>query len=572
MRILFMGLLAVVLLSMTDAAYRYPQDLFISPVNRDIRLSGTFGELRNNHFHAGLDIKSKDGSSGEPVVAVGDGYVSRIKVEEFGYGNVLYVNHPNGYTTVYAHLEKFAPEIQTYVKQRQYKEEAFEVDIPLEPNVFPVRTAQLIGYLGNTGSSGGPHLHYEIRHTRNQTPINPLHFGYQVTDNLPPVLQQLIIYALDEKDQVLDTRVLQPKWQAKGQYGFTETISLSSPKMAFALRTYDGQDGTTNQNGIYSIDFKIDGEPTFAFSLDEIPFDQSRYLNAHIDYSLRARENKYVHRCHMLEGNRLPIYYAGGEQGRVHVNTEKERNVTITAADFKGNQSRLTLSIRREGKEPMSAPVKPHIAIGQPGEPTVVSQPGIQVVWPKGTFYEKTPINISSIPGPKGEVFSPQFELTPDDVPAHYYFDVLIEGLKVPHQLLDKAFIARCDPGGSVANCGGRWIGNNLVAGVRTMGTYAIMVDTIPPRITPLHFNAKMTGWARMAFRVNDNYPARERARDLRYEARVDGKWILLAMDGKTGVLTHEFDGRIAPGTHELVLRATDDRGNTAEWRKTFVL
>jgi hypothetical protein len=123
-----------------------------------------------------------------------------------------------------------------------------------------------------------------------------------------------------------------------------------------------------------------------------------------------------------------------------------------------------------------------------------------------------------------------------------------------------------------VANCGGRWVGNNLVAGVRTMGTYAIMVDTIPPRITPLHFNAKMTGWARMAFRVNDNYPARERARDLRYEARVDGKWILLAMDGKTGVLTHEFDGRITPGTHELVLRATDDRGNTAEWRKTFIL
>src|SRR5690606_12992186 len=185
MRILIIGCMALAMLSMTDAAYRYPQDIFISPVNRDIRLSGTFGELRNNHFHAGLDIKSKDGSSGEAVVAVGDGYISRIKVEEFGYGNVLYVNHPNGYTTVYAHLDKFAPEIQAYAKQRQYKEETFEVDIPLEPNVFPVRTAQLIGYLGNTGSSGGPHLHYEIRHTRNQTPINPLHFGYQVTDNLP---------------------------------------------------------------------------------------------------------------------------------------------------------------------------------------------------------------------------------------------------------------------------------------------------------------------------------------------------------------------------------------------------
>lgn len=561
------------LLSMTDDIRRYPTDIFISPVGRDFQVSGTFGELRNDHFHAGIDIKSLDGAAGEPIMAAADGYISRIKVEEFGYGNVLYVSHPNGFTTVYAHLDRFAPKIQAYVRQRQYREESFEVDISLEPALFPVRAAELIGFLGNTGSSGGPHLHYEIRHTANQTPINPLHFGYALQDHQPPVLQQLFVYALDENDRILDTRVLQLKQLETGVYSLPEIVKLPAPKMAFALRTYDGQDGTTHQNGVYSLDVTVDGDPTFAFRLDEIPFHQSRYLNAHIDYSLKARENKYAHRCHLLEGNRLPIYAAGDEQGRIHVNADKARTVKITAADFKGNQSNLTFQVRRDTARtnPNTAPSS-HLHLARPEELSIVTRTGIQVVWPRGAFYEETPLQITPSPGPAGETFSPLFDLAPEDAPAHLYFDLLIEGVGVPPHLQDKAFIARCDAGGSVTNCGGRWIGKNLVASVRKMGTYAIMVDTLPPRIAPLQFSPKMKEGSRMAFRITDQYPVREKARDLRYEARVDNQWILMEMDGKTGVITHVFDGRITPGAHELVLRVTDDRGNTSIWRKTFTL
>jgi hypothetical protein len=203
---------------------------------------------------------------------------------------------------------------------------------------------------------------------------------------------------------------------------------------------------------------------------------------------------------------------------------------------------------------------------------TIVSQPGIQVVWPKGSFYEKVPIYINTIPGENSGAYSAQHELNPTDIPVHYYFEVAIDGLKVPPGLQEKAFIARCDANGTINNCGGKWIGNNLATGVRQMGTYAIMVDTIPPSVRTAQFSSSMTGWKKMTFKISDNFNARDKARDLRYTAKVDDQWILMALDGKSGTLTHEFDGRIPPGEHELVLRVIDDRGNETVLKKSFTL
>ena len=152
------------------------------------------------------------------------------------------------------------------------------------------------------------------------------------------------------------------------------------------------------------------------------------------------------------------------------------------------------------------------------------------------------------------------------------YVDVNIEGLSVPEPLREKAFIARCDPSGSIVNCGATWVGNNLSTGVRQLGTYTIMVDTIAPYISTLHFGPKMTGWSRMAFKISDNFPIKDKGRDLIYDAWVDGQWVLMSLDGKNSVLTHTFDGRIPPGEHTLVLKVTDDRGNEAVLEKTFTL
>lgn len=572
MKIYILITLCIVFLSMAEFASHYPQGHFASPVNRQMRLSGTFGELRSNHFHAGLDVKSLNQTSGDPIYAAAEGFISRINVDAFGYGNVLYVEHPNGFTTLYAHLDKFTPEIEAYVREQQYLLKSFEVDL-YPGQRFPVAQSQQIGFMGNTGHSYGPHLHFEVRHTHGQVPINPLHFGFDVPDNVKPVIQNLVVYEFDEFDQLINTKLFQPKWKSAGTYELPTALELNAAKVGFGIRAYDTQSTTTNPNGIYSIQCKAGDEPSFAFTLDEIPSEQTRYMNAHIDYKLKLNKNLFSHRCYPLEGNKLPIYYSGTDNGKFEISREFPRTFTFSVADFAGNISKLTFDVAKgPGLAPILSPPTKYLALGEPNDVTIINQPGLQVVWPEGSFYEKTPIHVNSSPQVKGESFSPYYELLPDDIPVHTYYDISIEGLAVPASYLDKAFIARCEPGGSIINCGGTWVGNHLTARVRQMSTYTIKIDTIPPRISAHSFSSNMKGWKKMSFKMWDNIRVRDSARQLTYAAYVDDQWILLDLDGKTGTLVHQFDGSIPPGDHTLVINVTDDRGNVGTLTRTFTL
>ena len=572
MKLFWMILFSIGFLSMARFATKYPTDDFVSPVNRQMRLSGTFGELRTNHFHAGLDIKSLNQVSGDPIYATGEGYISRIRVDAFGYGNSIYIDHPNGFTSVYAHLDKFVPEIENYVKEQQYMLESFEVDL-FPGRRFPVTQSQLIAYMGNTGYSFGPHLHFEIRHTHGQVPVNPLHFGFNVADKKPPVIQTLVVYEFDELGNLLNTDLYKPKYRSSGVYYLPNVIKSSSASVAFGVRSYDTHDATTNPNGIYSVQCKADDEPSFAFALDEISFEHTRYMNAHIDYKLKVNENMFTHRCYPLEGNKLPIYYMGTSKGKFEINREQPRQFVVSALDFHGNVSNLSFEvIKSESLAPLAKIPEKYNAMGEPEEVTLVNQDGLQVVWPEGSFYEKTPIRIDVSPRVKGESYSSYYELNPLDVPVHSYYDILIDGVAVPPDLQQKAFLARCEPNGSVINCGGTWIGNNLTSQVRQMGLYTIMIDTVPPKITPLHFSPTMTGWSRMVFKIYDNFRIRDKGRDLIYSAWVDDEWILMELDGKSGLLSHNFDGRIPPGDHKIVIKLTDDRGNESILERNFTL
>jgi hypothetical protein len=552
---------------------KYPVSYFQSPVNREIKLSGTFGELRSNHFHAGLDIKSLRGRSGDTLYAAASGFVSRIQVNAWGYGNVLYIDHPNGFTTVYAHLDRFAPTLQQYVTQEQYRAQQFEVDLYPAPFQFPIGALQEIGIMGNTGHSYGPHLHFEVRHTDTQTPVNPLHFGLGVEDQLPPVIQQLIAYQYSASGQLLKSTVLQPKWLSSGVYTLSEPLTVNSTMVTFGVRTIDYQNGMDNQNGIYSLSCAADDEQAFAFAMDEISFQHTRYLNAHIDYKMKLQQDKYFHRCSPLEGNKLPIYFTSPDDGMIVLNGEQPRDVSIRVADFNNNISTINFEVKRDlGAWPVSPDIEPYQLMAMTDQVTILSQPGIQVVWPSGSFYEKTPINIATTVNEKPTSYSPHYTLSPKDIPVHYFFEVAIDGLGVPDSLQDKAYIARIDPDGSLTNCGGSWVGNNLTTGVRQMGAYAIKVDTVAPSISPVQFSPRMNGWRKMSFKIWDNLRVRDKGRGLIYNAYVDGKWILMSHDGKNATLTHEFDGSIAPGDHSLVIKVVDDRGNEALLVKTFTL
>jgi hypothetical protein len=494
-------------------------------------------------------------------------------VNEWGYGNVLYIDHPNGYTTVYAHMDRFAPIIQEYVKQEQYRQQQFEVDLYPAPFAFPVEQLQEIGIMGNTGYSLGPHLHFEVRHTDTQTPVNPLHFGIGVNDQLAPVIQQLIAYQYGPDGQLVKTSVLQPKWVSSGVYTLEQPLTIHTTQVAFAVRTTDYQNGMDNQNGIYSLSCHADDEPAFAFAMDEIAFQHTRYLNAHIDYRMKLYQNKYFHRCSPLEGNKLPIYFTSPDDGMIYLHSEQPRKISIRVADFNNNVSTIEFDVMRNlGEWPISTEPVPYQLMAVTDQVTILTQPGIQVVWPAGSFYEKTPLNIVSDTTATSNTYSPQYTIKPTDIPVHFYFDIAIDGLGVPDSLQEKAFIARIEPDGEIINCGGTWIGNNLTSGARQMGIYAIMTDTTPPSISPVQFSPNMTGWRKMTFKIWDNLRVRDKGRGLLYNAYVDGKWILMALDGKNATLTHEFDGTIEPGDHTLVLKVVDDRGNEAVLTKTFTL
>ncbi len=558
---------SVLLISWNFSLSKYPTDYFDLPLDRDIFLSGTFGELRTGHFHAGIDIKSIERKSGEKVLASASGHIARIKVAPSGYGNAIYIAHPNGYTTVYAHLDRFAEHVAAYVKEKQYALKQFGVDLYLNDNQFQFKKGDLIGYLGNSGSSSGPHLHFEIRRTTGQIPINPFLFGLKITDKLRPDLDKLKVFYLNKEFEQIRVREYPLTRTAPGQYTIADTLSEGAWRAGFAVKTTDKMNGVTNKNGIYELKMAVDDQSQFSFTMDEIPFSKTRYLNAHIDFAAKQNTKEFFHRCFKLPGNALGIYTTNKENGVVNLFANRTQKITIEVSDINKNISTLTFYIKRDTAMYVLQDLASAFSVNSTGELTIKkSNFNCKII--KGALYTQTQIPYSTEPSPP-DLYAMIHHIGSEDIPLHKYISISILLEDRRPTTVDNLFIARLEED-KVISYGGQFEDGFLKAQTRDFGAYTIGIDTIPPKIKPVQFNANMQGTTRMRFAITDDVQTSGKADGLSYEAFVDGNWILMEYDAKNDMLTHHFDGHIKPGNHELVLEVTDDRGNKTVLQKSF--
>lgn len=549
----------------------YPKDYFQPPVdNKPIRLTGTFGELRSDHFHSGIDIDSKTGGVGQPVYAAAGGFIDRIRVQAGGYGNVLYLKHPNGYTTVYAHLDRFSSDIQKYVRETQYKREQFEVDINPPDGFFKIKQGQEIGKLGNTGGSTGPHLHFEIRNSATGKGLNPLLFGLPVVDKTPPEIRDMKVYFLNEKREVLTSKPFSIQRRKDGTVGVVgDTVKIGAWRVGFGVKTFDRQTGQRNDNGIYGLTLQTDGQLAYSWRMDELDFDETRYMNAHVDYSARKRYGAWFHRCFLLPGQRLSNYARTETLGAVALSKDKPTKIVLKVTDAAGNASSITFWAKRdENMEPI---------VGLPYQfelpwdaDSRIDLEDFSMSLPKGALYETLPFQYKTTPDESTGMYSSMHHLHDSRTPVQRYFELGIRPRNLPADLRSKAVIANCGDG-RPDNCGGSWRGDFLVTKIRQFGDYCVMIDNDAPTITPVVFDSDMRKRSTMSFRIRDNFAVSGSADGLTYRGTVDDQWVLFEYDRKRDRLTHTFDGRIGAGAHVLRLVAKDDRGNEAVFERAFV-
>ncbi len=531
-----------------------PQNYFESPVEIPLVLSGTFGELRSNHFHAGIDIKTNQ-EIGLPVKASAEGYISRIKIQRFGYGRALYIQHPNGYQTVYAHLSKFNDEIEAYVKKKQYEKETYEIELFPEKNQFQVSQGELIALSGDTGSSGGPHVHFEIRDASSR-PMNPLLFGFsEIKDTRAPRIGSLWAYTFDEEAQVEGKQGRQRIQMKPTQSGDYKTNPLqASGLIGFGVSTDDQLDLAVNRNGVYKIETYLNGAKHFEVAYDLFSFAETRYLNSAIDYSYFKEHKKKIQKLFIPENNPLSVYTFNNKKGILEIiDDEFSYNYEIRVFDFAGNSKRIIIPI-----DFVELPITQTSAIEKTAffvsaqQASVFEDKNIDVYIPKGALYEDTYLNIN---------------FSKNAIDLHDYRTALHKNIQIGfdlpnHEDLSQAYIANVMPWGTKFYVNTQQKSQRLIASTKSFGRFELAFDREPPTINPLNFRNKkwMSNYDTLKIEIDD-----EETGIQDYKATVNGNFILMEYDYKTKQLTHYFDdGVFQDGKNDFKLIVTDKVGNTS--------
>ncbi len=536
----------------------YAGDYFRSPLDIPLSLVGNFGEIRSNHFHSGLDIRTEQ-AEGKNVYAIADGYVSRIKVSAWGFGYALYVNHPNGYTSVYGHLKEYSGKIALYVKEIQYKKESFEIDVFPGASDLPVKKGDVIALSGNSGISSGPHLHFEIRETKTEYPVNPLLFGFDVPDHKAPVIGGLEVYTpANGKTSTYELN------GGAGNYTVPGVVSVHG-KFGLAISTSDAEDGSRNKNGVYSVELRCDGKSVCYYDLEKFSFAETRYVNAHIDYEEKLSHGTVFQRSFVLPGNRVSIYKNMSGNGFLDFRDTSLHEIQFIVKDVPGNTATLIFLVQAhaDSGENLFSPTGSG-AIFSWDKANTFSSPDIRIDMPGGVLYDT--IHFSYSKEESAKYHAPVYRIYDSHTPVHSYYSLSVKA-SVPPRLRDKACMVSIGSGGVAACEGGVCEDGFVKADVRSFGRFTVMIDTVKPFIKPVNISPgkNMKGENAITFKISDNLSGIKS-----YRASVDGQWVLMAFDGKSGTLSHAFDGHVSPGNHEFLLRVEDKKGNNAEFICSF--
>ena len=537
-----------------------PKDYFANPLEIPIILSGSFGELRGNHFHSGLDIKTQQ-RRGIPIYAPADGYVKRIKVAHYGYGKALYIQHPNGYSTVYAHLQKYADNIQTYVKDKQYVKETYTIELHPEASELPVNKGDLIGYTGNSGSSGGPHLHYEIRDAASR-PMNPLLFGVKIPDTKDPLVTAIFAYPIGKEAQIngsQDPVKLRLIKQKDGTYKVENCLAFG--KIGFGISSIDQQDGASNKNGVYQIKTSFNGTEKFKVLFEKFSFAETRYLNRYIDYGYYKTNRSRIQKLFRQSNNPLSIIKNESDNGYIEVTEGYKSVYKIEITDYAKNK--ISISIPIEGKQQEITQSRSVVATddfiyGDQGTSITKGKFGVYI--PANSLYENAYLDI--------ELAGDTLHLHKDVIPLHKNMTIHVDVSTYDDADIGQLYIGRLNYAGKPYYTKTTRKGSKLSARSRTFGSYLLVSDTTVPTIHPVNFSEEK--WISkeniLQVKIEDDLSGISS-----YRATINGKFILMEYNYKTDVLTYDFDDQInLEPKNNLKVIVIDNVGNNATFETTF--
>lgn len=545
----------------------YPTGYFRSPLGIPSQASGTFGELRSTHFHAGDDFRTQQ-RVGLPLFAVAEGYISRVRVQIGGGGNSVYITHPNGYTTAYLHMHEFTPAVAAKVRQAQYRDQRFDVDLEFGPQDFPLAKGDRIGLAGNSGSSEGPHLHFEIRETETQEPINPQLFGLHFPDKTPPLIHGITLYDLGDGvfNENTPRRQLKLVNKGAGRYQVEQGAPLPvNGRFGLGINTVDRHDGTTFNNGVYSIELIADEKPVSTVVFERLSFTTSGSIHAYIDYPHYVRTRTRVQKSFKDPNNPINIFHHLDGDGSMTLTEQQRSTLTYRVRDVHGNTSLVSFTVQNDPGYQPERQASSGTAMFRYNKANRYEAENVIVQIPEHALYDDLHFSYAQGARPEGGYSLVQHVHNNLMPPLFSSYELQVRpDSSLPEHLHAKALLV--DARGS--SIGGTYRDGLVVAQTRNFGSFHVRVDTVAPRIQAVNIaeGRNMANQSRINFKISDDLSG-----IASFNAYINGEWALMEYDPKTRSLWHVLDPGMAKGRHRLRLEVRDGKGNESVYEASFV-